>query len=266
MRIPPIARRLFRAVVPPRPTIVGDYSSWAEAQSKSIGYDAPSVLRKVLEATLTVRRGEAAFERDSVTFKHPVANPDLLACFNYIAVVTKNRLRVLDFGGALGSTYWQSRPFLPSGLAPEWSVVEQTNYVAAGREFLSDTPLRFFHSIAEAGACRDHDVFLCSGALQYLPDPHTILQHAAALKCEFLVLSRLPLQDLGRDRICVQDASPAGQQATYPVRLFDRASLLSRLADLGFQMIWAVDGPNEENRCVPGPSALWFLRKETSRR
>ena len=47
---------------------VGNYSSWAEARANSTGYDSEVILNKTKDALLKVKRGEAAYERDSVTF------------------------------------------------------------------------------------------------------------------------------------------------------------------------------------------------------
>jgi hypothetical protein len=39
----------------------GDYATWEEAAAQCVGYDSTSILSKVLDATLLVKRGEAAF-------------------------------------------------------------------------------------------------------------------------------------------------------------------------------------------------------------
>src|ERR1035437_7414303 len=46
----------------------GEFASWDESAARCTGYDAEGILDKVLDATLKVKRGEAAFERDSVLF------------------------------------------------------------------------------------------------------------------------------------------------------------------------------------------------------
>jgi hypothetical protein len=43
----------------------------SEAAARSTGYDAAAIFEKTREATRKVRNGEAAFERDSVTFDKP---------------------------------------------------------------------------------------------------------------------------------------------------------------------------------------------------
>src|SRR5262245_37179159 len=110
----------------------GDFSTWADARSLSTGYDAPDILEKVRRSTLAVVSGSAAFERDSVAFENTEYSLPLLACLLYVATRSANRLDVLDFGGSLGSSYWQNRKLLTHLDHLRWSVVEQPHFVEVG--------------------------------------------------------------------------------------------------------------------------------------
>src|SRR5436305_14010450 len=90
----------------------GNYKSWEEAERDSTGYAAPEILQKTRAALLKVKAGEAAFERDSVIFDTMQYNFSLLAGLLRAAAANHGRLSVLDFGGSLGSTYFQQRSFL----------------------------------------------------------------------------------------------------------------------------------------------------------
>src|SRR5678816_4599149 len=57
----------------------GDFASWEEAAQASPGYAAPVILEKTRAAMLRVKNGEAAYERDSVTFTTIVYSFPLLA-------------------------------------------------------------------------------------------------------------------------------------------------------------------------------------------
>src|SRR5438105_368398 len=57
----------------------GDYKSWEEAGKDSTSYDAPEILRKTRASLLKVKTGEAAFERDSITFDVMQHNFSLLS-------------------------------------------------------------------------------------------------------------------------------------------------------------------------------------------
>ena len=73
---------------------------------------AQDILDKVLAATLKVKQGQAVFERDSVLFDEIEYSWPLLAGLMWAAASNGGKLNVLDFGGALGSSYYQNRKFL----------------------------------------------------------------------------------------------------------------------------------------------------------
>ena len=111
----------------------GDYPSWESAQADCAGYDQPSILEKVSASTQAVVDGRAVFERDSVLFDKPDYNWPLLAILQKVARQDENRLRLIDFGGSLGSTYRQCRRFLEGLEKVEWNVVEQQAFISRGR-------------------------------------------------------------------------------------------------------------------------------------
>ena len=90
----------------------GDYSSWEEALKFCDGYNKPNILEKVKNSLLKVKKGEAVYERDSVLFDHIEYSMPLLVSLLYMTTVYKNNLNILDFGGSLGSSYFQNRKFL----------------------------------------------------------------------------------------------------------------------------------------------------------
>jgi putative methyltransferase (TIGR04325 family) len=81
-----------------------------------------------------VRDGECAYERDGVVFEEVQLSFPVLAGLLRASAADAGRLAVIDFGGALGSSYYQCRKFL--SLLPDlaWAVVEQENFVRCGRE------------------------------------------------------------------------------------------------------------------------------------
>ena len=208
----------------------GDYRDWAAARIASVGYDDKAIAQKVLAATLEVLAGRAAFERDSVIFQSLETDGPLLELLQRIARDGSGRLRVLDFGGSLGSNYWRHRVFLPQGEALRWDVVEQSTFVEAGRSHLVGTPLKFYHDVIAAQAQGSHDVLLCSCVLQYLEAPFDILEEWSKLEIPYLLLNNLPLHSKGPDRLRVQHVPPSIYSASYPVWFFNREAFLKRVA------------------------------------
>ena len=227
----------------------GDYATWAEARAAAEGYEAAAILARVLAATREVQAGRAVFERDGVLFHAPEPDGPLLRALEDVRRRCGGALRVLDFGGSLGSTYWRHRADLPAGDALVWDVVEQPGFVAAGRAHLGGGRLRFFGDVREAEAAARHDVLLCSCVLQYLEDPGRVLAEWRGTDIPYVLLNNLPLHSAGPDRLRVQHVPPSIYPGSYPVRFFNRADFLARLvpdyavlSEFLSEAVWPVDG------------------------
>ena len=132
----------------------------------------------------------------------------------------QGKLSVLDFGGALGSTYYQCRTFLRHLPQLEWSIVDQPAQVACGqREFTTDV-LKFYPTIAACRETRQPTVLLLSGLLQCLPDPWTFLRDTATQGFDWIILDRTPFIPAERDRLTVETVSPRIYAASYPAWFF----------------------------------------------
>lgn len=207
----------------------GDYKDWAQASAESGGYDDAGILEKVLEATRAVRDGHAVWERDTVLFHEPHSHEPLLKALLKIAEESGGRLSVLDFGGALGSTWWQHRNWLSDLADVRWCVIEQAAFVEAGRQEFESGSLRFYHTIDECMANEQPDVVLLSSVLPYLEKPHLALADLVARKIHYLIIDRNGFTNKGRDWLTVQHVPPSIYKASYPCWFFDKERLLAPL-------------------------------------
>ena len=211
-------------------TYEGDYPDWDAARSRCSGYDASAILEKVLDATLRVSRGEAAFERDSVVFgESDVTSPIPWGIF-WGAARSGGRLDVLDLGGSLGSTYFKYRRLLDGLPGTRWNVVDQPHYVEAGRRHLQDERLRFHASIGDCLREARPNVILLSSVLQYLPRPHEVLEELRSAGSATVVVDRTTFTELAEDRIAVQRVPPSIYEASYPLWLLSRTRFLREAA------------------------------------
>lgn len=208
----------------------GDYNSWNEAVERSSGYNSSEILEKVKSASLLVRDGKAAYERDSVLFDEPGYQFELLSMLMWIAAMKGGNLNILDFGGSLGSTFYQNRVFLQSLKNINWCVVEQPTFVETGREHFENESLHFYNSIEECLQNRSIDVVLFSSVLQYLEKPFEILARVAEENIEYLLIDRTPFIN-GKDRITLQKVSPSIYKASYPCWFFNKAEFINRLPE-----------------------------------
>ena len=145
--LPPIVLQL-RYIGRPFYGIKGDFASWEEAegvlQHEGLqDYAADNILQTVWEAVQTVREGKAEFERDGVLFYEKDYNYPLLAALFYALARLGKAANILDFGGSLGSTYYQNRQILlETGMTVDWNIVEQEKFVKLGRSHLPE--IQFF--------------------------------------------------------------------------------------------------------------------------
>ncbi len=220
----PLVRTLFGSV-----RFSGEYPTFTDASSRCKGYGADAILERVKRSALAVKRGEAAYEQDSVLFYEPDYLWPMLSNLLWIALQRGHKLHVLDFGGSLGSCYYRHRRYLNQLRDFRWSIVEQPQYVACGQELFEDEVLRFFPDIGSCVAACPPDVVLVSGVLQYLESPHEFLEQLQAYRVPFLLFDATPFDLSDRDRIRLQHVAEPIYQATYPAWFFSRTRFLAAL-------------------------------------
>lgn len=212
----------------------GNYRTWQEACRDARGYDEPTILEKARAAALKVHRGEAAYERDTVVFDRIEHSYPALAGLLY-AASREGKLSVLDFGGALGSSYREHKQFLAHIRGLRWSIVEQAHFTAAGRADFETDVLHFYADIDECLRFEAPNVLLLSSVLQYLSDPFTFVADVSRHRIPFVIVDRTPVLPGVETRLTVQTVPPEIYDASYPAWIFgDRAleNALTRCYDV----------------------------------
>lgn len=117
----------------------GNFKSWEEAAGRSRGYETQDILERVKQSTRNVVSDTTKFERDGVVITEKQYPFALIAVLLDVARRHGQNLSVLDFGGSLGSSYYQCKDFLNTSADLRWSVVEQAHFVDCGKaEFQND--------------------------------------------------------------------------------------------------------------------------------
>lgn len=204
----------------------GNYASWSDALKKCRGYDSHSILEKVKDSALKVKNGSAVYERDSLIFDHIEYSFPLLSGLLFIAGQNNNKLNILDFGGSLGSSYFQNKYFLDSLTEVNWFVVEQPDFVKAGKELFEDKQLHFINSVEECFKDHSVDAVLLSSVLQYLEKPYVLLEEILSNNPEYIIIDRTPFITR-TDRITVQKVNPRIYQGSYPCWFFNEEKFVS---------------------------------------
>jgi len=228
--VPPIALDIYRNLS--RKTgFLGNFKTWGEARRRSGGYDADIILNKVKEALLKVKTGEAVYERDSVLFDKVQYSWPLLAGLLWIASRESNRLNLVDFGGSLGSSYFQNRKFLEHLEDFRWSIIEQKNFVECGKQHFEDRCLRFYYSLDECLAEHAPHVALFSSVIQYLEKPYELLREIKKNNFRYIIFDRTTFLERGDDRITVQKVPSTIYPASYPAWFFNKNKFLDFFSD-----------------------------------
>jgi putative methyltransferase (TIGR04325 family) len=201
----------------------GDFKNWEEAKRQGSGYDTNNILEKTKHSLGKIKSGEAIYERDSVLFDKKEYPFSIISCLLYTAIKNNNRLNVLDFGGSLGSTWYQIQEFIPSEIEISWSIVEQPNYVTEGKKSFEDDILKFYYSIRECfEQKKEIHLIILSSVIQYLEHPHDFLNDLVNYPVDRILFDRTSFIDKkGNDRLTIQKVPPEIYDAQYPAWFFD---------------------------------------------
>ena len=239
--IPPIVLEIRKRIRSNFYGISGDYKTWRDAnvqlaKKNSGDYSNPAILTQVLKSVQVVRNGNAIFERDGVLFYEPDYNYPLLASLMRAMSWYKNKnmtCNILDYGGSLGSTYFQNRTYLKEMNPFVWHIVEQPNFVRVGQENIPEIQ---FHETLEAfqevgNSC---DILLLSGVLQYFDEPYKWLTRMLDRKFHYIIIDRTFFNFDERDRLGIQSVPPEIYSGTYPAWLLNKVKLIRQIEDAGY--------------------------------
>ena len=194
----------------------GDFNDWDEANLYCTGYDDEIILRTCKESLLQVKNGKAVYERDGVLFDKVQYSWPLITYLFKTAVEFSGNLSVLDFGGSLGSSYFQNRALLGNKININWGIVEQPSFVAEGRKSFESDELKFYDNLE---ACVSHinpNILVLSSVLQYLPDPYGFLKKMIDLRIKYIVLDRTAFTVSDKDLLTIQTVPKEIYPAKYP--------------------------------------------------
>ncbi len=198
------------------------YSKWEDAFSASMdGYTSNSILERVKQSLLKVKNGEAVYERDSVIFNTIQYSWPILACLMWIASQNSNTLSILDYGGSLGSSYFQNYKFLRTLDHLQWSIIEQDQWVECGKKYFENEELRFYHNIPTCLSEQMPHAILLSGVLQYIESPYAILEDIIKCGFEYILVDRTAFALDGYEVLTLYKVPPEIYQARFPMWYFN---------------------------------------------
>lgn len=215
---------------------IGDYSNWDKAANECKGYDDSIIIDKVIDSTSKVLNGDAVWERDSYLFYEQKYVYRICAAVLKCALQNGNQgVRILDVGGALGSTYFQNRKYLKDVKNLEYIIAEQNEFAEYGHRNLENQVLKFINSELETH--EDYgkfDIVLLSGSLQYISCYKEVIKKIEKVKPRYIILDRILVGD--RMRICKEEVAEEIYKSSYPVMIYTENEIMS-FFDSAYELI-----------------------------
>ncbi|MES2139762.1 MAG: methyltransferase, TIGR04325 family [Bacteroidota bacterium] len=239
----------------------GNYSTWQHASSKCTGYDTAIIFNKVKNAILKVKNGEAVYERDSILFDKVHYSFPLLSALSYVALRNNNKLNILDFGGSLGSSYYQNRHLYNELSEFNWCIVEQKHFVTEGEKTFADQHLHFYYDIDTCMKDYRIDILLLSSVLQYIEEPYKLLDFILSKNIEYIIIDRTPLLLEGKDRITIQTVPKNIYEAKYPCWLLNEKNIQNKFLSK-YEMIFDTELSEAIHLNNAAYKSFFFKRKK----
>ncbi|WP_159467821.1 methyltransferase, TIGR04325 family [Dyadobacter sp. 3J3] len=234
----------------------GNYKNWEELATMSGGYQAKTILDITKDSLLKIKNGEAVYERDSVLFDKKLYPYSVISALLYAAVECGGTLNVLDFGGSLGSTYYQVRDLIPPSVKLHWSVVEQEEYVTCGKDLFEDEILKFHYTIKESVTSKKANVLILSSVIQYLPNPHDFLDEIKEFGFKYIILDRTSfIKNDQSDRLTLQIVPAHIYEAQYPAWFFNEKRLMQHFDDYQIKTEFESSVPGEQEIVIDSVKA-----------
>jgi len=197
------------------------FKSYEEVKKISEGYDADVILRKCSCSLLKVKNGEAVYERDSVLFDKIQYSYPLLTSLIWIASKSGNKLDIIDFGGSLGSSYFQNYRMLSHLDSVKWNIVEQENFIVEGKKNFQDNNLKFYFTIKDCLKENKPNAILFSSVIQYIENPYMFLDNILAYNFEYIIFDLTGFVESQEDILTLQVVPETIYNANYPCRFFN---------------------------------------------
>jgi len=227
--LPPIFFNFILKLLQRRNVFRGEFSNWENAKYFSKGYQNKKLLQKIISSNRICLNNPNLFERDSIIFNNPQYAFALNACLLFIISKNKtNKINILDFGGALGTSFRQFQKFTNNTIDLTWTIIEQEELYKIGIQEFSTEKLIFSTYYLLDNLNINYHALIFSSVLEFLNNPYEILLSDKFLNINFLLLDRTPVW-LGEDDIITNLIASKQITGSYPCTIFSYNKLTSFL-------------------------------------
>ena len=176
---------------------------------------------------------KAKFERDSYLFYSEKYDEILLSVLNKIKKKIKKKIKLCDFGGSLGSLYFQHKSLFSSNFI-DWNIVEQKHFVKYAKNKIRIKNLYFYDNLNFLLKKKINAV-LFSSSLQYLEYPYQILDKIIKKKIPNIIIHRSPFTE-SNEIIKIQHVPKYIYDASYPIRILNINKICNKLKNAGYKI------------------------------
>lgn len=242
---PPFLKNAIKLVLKKK---INFYDNWELAKSNSKGYDDSIILERVYNSSIQVLNGEKVFERDGIVFEKKEYNWILLSAILYSFNLNKNH-SIIDFGGSLGSTYFQNKIFFNHIKKLKWLVVEQNHFVNVGKKEFENQNLLFFNNLKSLIKFKP-ETLLLSSVIHYLEKPYQMLEEMLLLNSiKTIIIDRTPFFLNRKDeKIIIEKVNVNSIKTSYPHWIFNLKKMICFFENYNFDMLESWDSMGDSNK------------------
>ena len=137
-------------------------------------------------------------------------------------------LNLIDFGGSLGSTYFQHKFFLKNFKLLKWNIVEQKKIANIGNKLFKNESIKFNDNLENTLIKNKTELIIFNTVLQYVEDPWYFLK-LIKKKGVMIIINNILFAKKNHDIILVQKNPKRIYEASYPLRIFSKINFLKML-------------------------------------
>ena len=230
-------------------------SNWEEANIESSGYDQVKILNKCKNALLKVKNGLFSFERDSVLFNKPEYSWHLLTLIFQHSILNNNKVSLIDYGGSLGTTYFQNVKFLSTISNLKWYIVEQDLFSQCGKKYFENETIKFFNNIEDVFKIDTPKIIYLGCVIQYLKEPKTLISKIINFNFDYIIFERIAFINENSDILTIQNVDKNIYDASYPAWFFNKNNFISHFND--YDIVSILPSYIDKNISIKNKNAYW---------
>ena len=193
-------KALIRKKVENEETLVYKTYSQALLQCNNVGYEDKELCNIIAQKT---KKYKEALQAKPYLIK-PVQCYLTLVIQHVLLNENKKQVSVVDFGGACGAHYFETRRLLDENIKLDWEVVETNAIIESAKIYqLEQGELRFSNDINDTAS----DLIYLSSSIQYVPDPYSTIELIISKKIPYILFNRMMLNTASEEDLIIVQQS-----------------------------------------------------------